>query len=97
MNSTAATAIRIAEIYFALADHKLDWVYLTHIRAELADVDRGEQDAALLFLIRGNTISVNGRLMQCMLAPDSSRTRNRPEHLAAAYRGANWLCFQDAG
>jgi hypothetical protein len=96
MNRTSATAIRIAKIYFALATGKLDWIYLTDIRAELADLSREEQDAALLWLMRGNTIEVDGRLMECVLAPDSSRARNYPGHVAAAYRGANWLAFQDA-
>ena len=97
MISTDQTATRIAAIYTALASFPLDWVQLTHIRAELADLTREEQDEALMYLLMGNTVAVDGATLEGHLAPDSSRARNQPESIAAAFRNYNLSAFQAAG
>lgn len=91
-----ATATRIAEIYSALVDAPQGYVHFSLIRPELADVSREDQDAALAYLQAGNAVEVDGTLVEGVPAPDSSRARNHPEHVAAAFRGCHWIAFQDA-
>lgn len=100
MHATMATATRMAEVYQAIISGPLCWIDLTHIRGELAGVSHDEQDAALVWIAKGNVVTVKGTRLTGVLAPDSSRARNRPENVAAAITigatVANWICFEDA-